>query len=158
RLDHKTAFVEASDQEIHGLIADPRVESVLTRGQSVGTALAQSVPKVGATSYWDAGSRGEGQAVVVIDTGVNPAFGRTLVGQACFAASATVGGGIEGHCGPGGGYEQAFSGLCCSLGVCSDDVLDEPAGAPCGTTQECAHGSAVAATAARHEVPQGVAP
>jgi hypothetical protein len=150
------------DQQIDQLEADPRVAAVLQRGEAtVQPALQQSVAKVDAPARWAAGHRGAGKVVVVIDTGVSPAFGGTLVGQACFAATLS-GATLTGHCGPSGGATQAFSGTCFDLGVCDqgspDDVRDDAAGRPCGASRSCSHGSAVAAVAARHEPVPGVAP
>ena len=145
---------------------DARVTSVLTRGTTVTTALARSVPLVGAPALWSDGHTGAGRVIVVIDTGVDADFGGALVGQACFAASAAPGGGSIGHCGPAADQEQAFSPTCFDLGVCDAAnpyyVADPEAGRPCPAPPVgkpyCAHGSAVAAVAARHTAPQGVAP
>ena len=147
---------------IDDLEADPRVVAVLERGvRTVEPALVQSVPKVGAPARWSAGYRGAGKVVVVIDTGVVADFGGDLVGQACFAASEVGGGNLVGHCGPTGGEEAAFSQACFDLALCvaPGDVLDPAAGRPCPSgTAPCAHGSAVAATAARDGDSPGVAP
>ena len=43
---------------------------VVTRGRSAAPELAQTVPKVGAPSFWGLGHRGAGRVIVVIDTGV----------------------------------------------------------------------------------------
>ncbi|MEQ1788625.1 MAG: S8 family serine peptidase, partial [Acidimicrobiales bacterium] len=56
----------------------------------------------------------------------------------------------------------AYDQTCFDLGICDDadpnDVLDPDAGRPCSPQRECRHGTAVAAVAARHTAPQGVAP
>ena len=102
--------------------------------------------------------------IAVIDTGVAPTFGGTLVGQACFAAT-QVGPSLQGHCGPDEDVTEAFDATCFTLGVCSagaGDVLDPAAGRPCpvppAAASDCYHGTAVAAVAARHEPTPGVAP
>ena len=137
---------------------DPRVEAVLTRGTTVEPALAQSVVKVGAPGRHSAGFDGDGKVIAVIDTGVAPTFGGTLVGQACFAAT-QVGAALVGHCGTGSNQEQAFDQACFTAGVCSAQPLDAQAARPCpGSAQSCQHGTAVAAVAARHDAPVGVAP
>ena len=137
---------------------DPRVEAVLTRGTTVETALAESVVKVGASGRHSAGFDGDGKVIAVIDTGVAPTFGGTLVGQACFAAT-QVGAALVGHCGTGSNQEQAFDQACFTAGVCSAQPLDAQAARPCpGSAQSCQHGTAVAAVAARHVAPVGVAP
>lgn len=153
------------DQVAH-LEDDPRVAAVLPRGSTMQAALAQSVPLVGAGTAWAEGATGEGEVIVVVDTGVTPSFGGTLVGQACFAASGPPND-LVGHCGPDGDELRAFSQTCFDLGVCDEDlpyyVHDDAAGRPCpgpleGEPISCAHGSAVAASAARSTAPQGVAP
>ena len=135
--------------------------SVVTRGRTASPELATSVVDVGAPSYWGIGQRGAGQVIVVIDSGVADTFGGTLVGQACFAAT-QVGPILDGHCGPSRGDDQAFSRTCFDLGVCGPgDTLDPAAARPCSapsTPRDCAHGTAVAAVAARGEPTPGVAP
>ena len=138
---------------------DPRVEAVLTRGTTVEPALAQSVAKVGAPGRHSAGFDGDGKVIAVIDTGVAPTFGGTLVGQACFAAT-QVGAALVGHCGtgvqPGAGLRSSLLHRRC---VQRRRPLDAQAARPCpGAAQSCQHGTAVAAVAARHDAPVGVAP
>jgi len=156
--------VEVTDDELAALRADPSAGPVVARGQFVQTELAQAVPKVGATAQWGRGFRGAGKVIVVIDTGVDSTFGGTLVGQACFAATQT-GSQLVGHCGPSNDTPQAFDGTCFNLGVCDegnpDHLFDAAAGRPCAQAlrpEDCAHGTAVAAVAARHEPTPGVAP
>jgi hypothetical protein len=153
--------VHLSTAEVAAERREPDTAAVVVRGRSAATELAQSVPKVGAPTQWSTGYRGAGRVVVVIDTGVASSFGGQLVGQACFAAS-QVGPNLVGHCGPDGDVTEAFDSTCFELGVCGpDDVLDPAAGRPCAEPprpQSCAHGTAVAAVAARHEPTPGVAP
>ena len=150
--------VDLTAGQIAAIEADPTA-AVVPRGHTVGPALAMSVPTVGAPTMWAQGQRGAGRVIVVIDTGVGSGFGGTLVGQACFAANAT---GTVGYCGPSANALQAFDSTCFTLGVCGGgDVLDAAAGRPCpspSTPSACAHGTAVAAVAARHEPTPGVAP
>ena len=150
---------EVTDRELARLRADPATGPVVTRGRTAHAAIAQSVPFIGAPALWATGSRGAGRVVVVIDTGVAPSFGGKLVGQACFAANQD---GTVGYCGPGGGANESYDSTCFTLGVCgAGDLLDPGAGRPCPSPVEpkdCAHGTAVAAVAARHDPPAGVAP
>lgn len=142
------------------------VAGVLRRDEKVSIAMAQSVPFVGAPGRWAAGARGAGKVIVVIDTGVSPFFGGSIVGQACFVGveDPLEPGSFVGRCGPDRDEFQAFSSDCFTLGVCDssdpDDVLDEAAARPCedGPAPECDHGSAVAAVAARSGPTPGVAP
>lgn len=162
--DGSVTTVEVSEAELDQLRADPAAGPVVPRGTTVHAALAQSVPKVGAPTLWGTGQRGAGQVVVVIDTGVLPSFGGTLVGQACFAAT-QFGSQLVGHCGPDEDHPATFDSACFDLGVCSapgGDVLDSGAARPCAVppaaASDCYHGTAVAAVAARHEPTPGVAP
>ena len=155
-----TTVVEVTEAELEALQEDPAVDAVVRRGGTAQTEIAQSVPFIGAPGVWATGERGAGQVIVVIDTGVADTFGGTLVGQACFAANAN---GTVGYCGPDGGELSAFDSTCFSLGVCTGGthVLDPAAGRPCeapAQPKDCAHGTAVAAVAARQDPPAGVAP
>src|SRR3546814_8132230 len=102
------------------LAADDRVGHVLTRGTTVGPALADSVPLIGAPGRWADGYTGDGKVVVVVDTGIDADFGGTLIGGACFAGSQSASGTVAGHCGPAGDQLRAFDGLCFRLGLCTD--------------------------------------
>ena len=149
---------EVSDAEIDELEAEGP-GAVVTRGRTAQPTLAQAVAKVGAPNLWNLGHRGAGKVIVVIDTGLDPGFGGTIVGQACFAAT-QVGASLEGHCGPDRDRFEAFDDTCFDLGLCAGgDVLDPAAARPCDEGERsCAHGTAVAAVAARHDATPGVAP
>jgi hypothetical protein len=151
--------LEVDAAGLQELRADPRVASVMTRGTRVELAMAQSVTKVGAAGRHAAGFDGDGKVVAVIDTGVAATFGGSLVGQACFAAT-QVGTTLQGHCGPAADQETAFDQACFTAGVCDGgEPLDAQAARPCpGAPTSCEHGTAVAAVAARHDIPVGVAP
>ena len=167
--DSTTAVVQVIDGEVQAanvtsgqlaeLRADPDAGPVVARGHTVQAAIATSVATVGAPAMWTQGQRGAGKVIVVVDTGVEPSFGGTLVGQACFAANQS---GTVGYCGASANAPAAFDGACFALGVCGGaDVLDPSAARPCpspSTPATCAHGTAVAAVATRHEAPAGVAP
>jgi hypothetical protein len=138
-----------------------RPGAVVARGRTVAPQLAQSVPRVGAPAQWALGHRGAGSTIAVIDTGVAADFGGAVTGQACFAASQTATD-LLGHCGQSRDVTEAFDGVCFDLGVCGvGDTLDPDAARPCdepAQPQDCAHGTAVAAVAARYEPTPGVAP
>ena len=150
--------LEVTASGLDELEQDPRVEALLSRGTTVELAMAQSVAKVGALDRHAAGFAGAGKVIAVIDTGVAPTFGGTLVGQACFAAT-QVGSTLVGHCGVAADQEQAFDQTCFAAGVCVGQPLDAQAARPCpGPALNCQHGTAVAAVAARHDAPVGMAP
>jgi len=156
--DREVVGLEVSPAGLRRLRADHRVQAVLERGTFVEATLAQAVPKVGAPGRHAAGFDGTGKVIAVIDTGVATTFGGTLVGQACLAAT-RVGSSLDGHCGPSADRTRAFSQGCFDAGVCTDELLDAQAARPCtGTAVNCQHGTAVAAVAARHDAPIGVAP
>ena len=148
-----------SDEQLANLQAEGP-GTVVTRGRTAHPQLAESVPKVGAPTFWGLGHRGAGRVIVVIDTGLDPGFGGTIVGQACFSATQN-GNVLEGHCGEERDLIEAFDSTCFDLGICHlpTDALDEAAARPCDEDgKNCAHGTAVAAVAARHEPTPGVAP
>ena len=120
------------------LAADPRVAHIhLDRlGHPV---LLQSVPLVGMTTAYVAGATGAGQAVAIIDTGVqsNHEFlAGKVVMEACFSNS---GGG-------GGQVSLCPNGLASQTGAGAAD----PTTAQCinGASNLCAHGTHVAGDAA----------
>src|SRR3546814_4530948 len=59
------ASVELSSAGLAKLAADDRVGHVLTRGTTVGPALADSVPLIGAPGRWADGSTGDGKVVEI---------------------------------------------------------------------------------------------
>ncbi len=89
--------------------------------------------QTGATTAWRSGLRGDGQSIVVVDTGVdtrNPNLARTVVAEACFTAARTDGA-PGGDC-PDGSTAQFGPG----------------AATPCTGRADCSHGTAVASVAA----------
>ncbi|GAA0840901.1 S8 family serine peptidase [Streptosporangium amethystogenes subsp. fukuiense] len=94
--DTSFIVVEGSGESLAKLAEDPRVLSIrrdrvyspaaLT---SLGS-LASSLQVVGADKAHAAGTKGAGQTIAVIDTGIDaghPDFGGRVVGQACFSAT-----------------------------------------------------------------------
>ncbi|MHB8809574.1 MAG: S8 family serine peptidase [Desulfobulbaceae bacterium] len=98
--------------------------------------LASATDHIGADDTWDAGFGGMGQAVVILDTGVDanhPFYGSRVVHEACFSAGA----GGQTLC-PGGGNSQSGNG---SANALTAQCLN-------GGVNICDHGSHVAGIAA----------
>ena len=127
-----TVVVELSKGEAASLA---RASGVLVERDDVtfSPALNKSVPSTGAPDHWADGFEGDGQAIVVIDDGVDadhPDLAGAVVAEACFT---------DGGCG-GGKSSAKGSGT----------------GAPC---EGCTHGTHVAGIAAsRSDTHRGVAP
>lgn len=132
-------IMEVDSSELDALIDSGLVDSVV-EDIPVPPTLNQSIPHIGADIAHNAGYTGEGQAVVILDTGVealHPSFGGRVVEQACFSSNTANSNSL---C--PGGQEQVFGGG--SGGDCS----------PTGIAA-CDHGTHVAGIAAGDN---GVAP
>ena len=122
--------MEVDGAALEALASDPEVVS-LEEDVRVELSLETSTPLVGAPNAWSQGYSGAGQAVAVLDTGVDgehPFLKDKVVSEACYS------GGDEGLtplC-PGGVRE--------SIGIRS--------GEPCSEASDCFHGTAVAGVAA----------
>lgn len=91
---------------------------------------ASQLEQTGAPTAWAGGWRGDGQAIVIIDTGVdasNPNLAGKIIAEACFTPARGAGG----DC-PNGATSQTGPG----------------AAAPCAGRSDCSHGTHVASTAA----------
>jgi subtilisin len=104
--------------------------------------LDESVPLVDAPQAWSAGFLGQGQAVAILDTGVDvqhPAFAGRIVAQACFSTGFAPDG---------------------STSLCPDPQADPNAADDCpGSVAGCGHGTHVAGIAAGDDRTfRGVAP
>ena len=92
-------------------------------------SLAYSVPHIGGTTAWNSGYSGAGQAVAVLDTGVeknHPLLAGKVVSEACYSSNYPQYG-VTSVC-PGGVTESTASG----------------SGAPCTGIDSCSHGTHVA--------------
>ena len=122
--------MEVDGAALEALASDPEVVS-LEEDMRVELSLETSTALVGAPNAWSQGYSGAGQAVAILDTGVDgehPFLKDRVVSEACYS------GGDEGLtplC-PGGVRE--------SIGIES--------GEPCSSASECFHGTAVAGVAA----------
>ncbi|MEO1630917.1 MAG: S8 family peptidase [Bacteroidota bacterium] len=82
--------LSVTDVGLRFLAASPLVRFV-EEDEVVRLNLAESTQIVGATAAWSSGYRGAGQAVAVLDTGVDgthPFLQGTVVAEACYSASA----------------------------------------------------------------------
>ncbi|MFS1298549.1 S8 family peptidase [Streptosporangium longisporum] len=103
--DTSFIVVEATGESLERLAEDPRVRSIrrdrtysavspasltsLTSASAAAT-LASSLQLIGADKAHAAGTRGQGQTIAIIDTGIDgdhPDFGGKVVEQACFSAT-----------------------------------------------------------------------
>lgn len=127
----KLAVYELDSQQIDELI-DSGLAVIVEEDIAVSTTLDDSIPFIGADIAQANGFIGTGQAVAILDTGVNhhhPFFQGRVVAEACFSSS---GSNIRSLC-PNGQQEQVGWGA----GIdCSDTGLN------------CTHGSHVAGIAA----------
>ena len=137
--------VNVSKSELDALAADPRV-TVINLDRLDPPTLIQSVPLVGMTTAYGLGATGVGQAVAVIDTGVqsNHEFlaGKVVV-EACFSNAAGGGSGVT-LC-PNGQTSQSGAGAA------------DPTTAQCinSSTNLCIHGTHVAGIAAGNNTNPG---
>ena len=155
RFDITPAFaVNVTRAELEALAADPRVVRI-QYDRAVPHTLIQSVPLIGMTVAYANGATGQGQAVAILDTGVqsNHEFltGK-VVSEACFSNAN----------GGGGGVSLCPNGLSSQTGVGAAN--SETAQCINGSTELCVHGTHVAGIAAGNntsqsggEPPNGVA-
>jgi len=123
--------VDANEQALAHILASADVASV-QEDAIMQVSLAQSIPLVGADKAWTAGATGTGQAVAIVDTGVDsshPFLTGKVVAEACFSTNAE---GARSVC-PNGSTSQIGTG----------------AGKNCSPSiSSCSHGTHVAGIAA----------
>ena len=111
--------MEVDAAALEALASDPEVVSIEEDGV-VRPFLADSLPLIGAPQAWTQGYDGSGQAIAILDTGVNkrhPFLSEKVVSEACY--SSTDDPIAPPEC-PGGVSESTGSGsaMPCSAGVC----------------------------------------
>ncbi|HEV1999976.1 MAG TPA: S8 family serine peptidase, partial [Xanthobacteraceae bacterium] len=146
RFDITPAFaVNVTRAELEALAADPRVVRI-QYDRAVPHTLIQSVPLIGMSVAYGLGATGQGQAVAILDTGVqsNHEFltGK-VVSEACFSNAGGFGGNLT-LC-PNGQSSQTGAGAANS----------ETAQCINGSTELCVHGTHVAGIAAGKNTSQG---
>lgn len=125
--------LEVDSEGLSALVESGLVESVI-EDELAEPLLAQSSPLIHATDAWDAGYRGAGQHVAVLDTGVeatHPFLSGKVVSQACFSTTSSANGGSTSFC-PNGQNSQ--------IGADSGRDCD-------GSVSGCGHGTHVAGIA-----------
>ncbi len=124
--------VQANDAGLAHILASSDVVSV-QEDRILRINLAQSTPLVGADKAWTAGATGTGQAVAILDTGINSShsfLSGKVVAEACFSTTNEYG--AKSVC-PNGQTSQIGTG----------------AGKNCNVTPDnCSHGTHVAGIAA----------
>jgi subtilisin family serine protease len=83
--------LEVDPAQLDSLLASGEVESV-EQDQISGLYLKQSVPQIKAPDAWAAGAKGAGQAVAILDTGVDsshPFLKDKVIAEACFSTTST---------------------------------------------------------------------
>ena len=113
-----------TQSELAALLNDPDIVSVQEDYLSK-PSLAQSIPLVNADDYYTEGFSGTGQAIAVLDTGVqtsHPFFGDRTVSEGCFSNANGFGGqtsvcpgGVNISTAPGSGTDCSING--CSHGT-----------------------------------------
>ncbi|TMR16724.1 hypothetical protein ETD86_24465 [Nonomuraea turkmeniaca] len=129
--------VEGTAEELAKLAEDPRVTSIHRDRTYTPADVSPNLKLIGADQAHGKGFTGTGQAVAVLDTGIDrdhPWFGNRIVAEACFSA---VESGVESLC-PNGQPEQ--------IGAGAADAMTAKCLA--GGTNLCEHGTHVAGIAA----------
>lgn len=113
------------------LLANPQVLDII-EDVPVPPILSDSVPLIGAVDVWDSGYTGDGQTVVILDTGVDgshPFLQDKVVSEACFSTT----------------YGFLGATTVCPNG--QEEQIGAGAGVPC-SVDGCYHGTHVAGIAA----------
>ncbi|MFE3452233.1 S8 family serine peptidase [Nonomuraea sp. NPDC059194] len=129
--------VEGTAQELAALAEDPRVASIHL-DRAYPPAAISSLPVIGADKVHATGATGAGQAVAILDTGIDrdhPFFGNRIVAEACF--SSTEYDGVESLC-PNGQSQMVGQGAADA----------ETPKCLAGSENLCEHGTHVAGIAA----------
>lgn len=133
---------EVNAEQLRALYADPRFPE-WSEDRIAFPTLAESVPLIEGPEIWDLGGRGAGQAVAILDTGVDaahPFLAQRVVAEACFSTTSQINN-ARSLC-PNGQSQQRGAG----------------AARPCSAAG-CEHGTHVAGIAAgQSETFSGVAP
>ena len=133
--------MEVDEAALEALASDPEVVSIEEDGV-VRPALGESAPLIGAPQAWAQGYDGSGQAIAILDTGVNkhhPFLSEKVVSEACYSST-----------------DDPFAPPVCPGGV--SESTGSGSATPCSASA-CFHGSAVAGVAAGRGTDfSGVAP
>jgi subtilisin len=111
--------VDATSAAIAALEQSPLVVDVVA-DTPIPLADAESTALVGATATHGAGVRGSGQAIAVLDTGMDgthPFLAGKVIDEACFAATSTCPNGAASQLGAGAGAPCTFAASACRHGT-----------------------------------------
>ena len=134
------------DEQALGELARSEVVTSIHKNMKMKLNLASAASHVGANTTWSAGYGGKGQAVVIIDTGIDknhPFFGGRVIDEACFS-SADLDLGEQSLC-PNGTNQQRGPGSANSM---TASCLSEKGNI-------CDHGTHVAGIAAGRDAGTG---
>ncbi len=133
--------MEVDEAALDALASDPEVVSI-EEDEVVRPTLEESAPLIGAPQAWAQGYDGSGQAIAILDTGVNkhhPFLSERVVSEACYSST-----------------EDLFSPPVCPGGV--SESTGSGSATPCPAS-DCYHGTSVAGVAAGRGTDfSGVAP
>lgn len=110
--------LQVNREGLEELLNHPQIKRVV-EDRIDDIELEVSVPLIGAQSVWDMGYSGQGQAVVILDTGVDgdhPFFADRIVDEYCYS-SINSSRNIESLC-PDGSVEQSGSGAAEACEIC----------------------------------------
>lgn len=157
---------EVNSEQLRTMYADPQFAE-WSEDKLAFPTLAQSAPLIQAPQVWALGGRGAGQAVAILDTGVDrthPFLAGRVVAEACFSTAsaangstsvcpngqaAQTGAGAAAPCAPSGcehgthvagiaaGKGPDFSGVAPDADVIAVQVFSRFTGAACGGVSPC---------------------
>ncbi len=139
--------MRADTETLRALAASPLVASI-EEDVPAQPSLASSTTHIGLPAVWASGAEGTGQAVVVLDTGIDTNhlfFGSRIVDGACFSNANGI----------GGETSLCPNGTATQLGLAAAEADLSNSACWNGATGLCGHGSLVAGTAAGGDDPIG---
>jgi len=124
--------LRASPAALDALARAPEVEAVAPMAHG-SAALWGSVPQIGADAVHEAGYRGAGATIAVLDTGIDashPDIAGRVVGEECFCTEQCCPGGTARASGPGSAQSKAWHGPHVAGIIASNGTVAGPGAAP----------------------------